>query len=40
LAAAKARLRVKSEERRKILNVVEQAQNEEHGSSALDWQNL
>jgi hypothetical protein len=40
LAAAKARLRVKSEERRKILNVVEQAQNEEHGSSALEWQNL
>lgn len=40
LEAAKARLKVKSEERRKILGMIEQARREDHCSSALDWQNL
>jgi hypothetical protein len=40
LAAAKARLRVKSEERRKALGMAERTNGDDHGSSALDWQNL
>jgi hypothetical protein len=40
LAAAKARLRKKSEERRKVLGVIEQSGKEEHASSMVDWQNL
>jgi hypothetical protein len=40
LAAAKARLRMKSEERKKVLDMAEQAQKEDHGSSAVDWQDL
>jgi hypothetical protein len=40
LEAAKARLRMKSEERKKALDMAEQAQKETHGSSAVDWQDL
>lgn len=40
LAAAKARLRVKSEERRKALNMADDVQKEDHGSSAVDRQDL
>lgn len=39
LAAAKARLRVKSEERRKTLSMAAKIK-EDHGSSVVDWQNL
>lgn len=38
-AAAKARLRVKSEERRKTLSMAKDIQ-EDHGSSPVEWQNL
>lgn len=40
LAAAKARLRVKSEERRKMFSVAEEGRKEDHGSSVVDWQDL
>lgn len=40
LAAARARLRVKNEERRKALSMTEQVQKEDHGSSVVDWQDL
>ena len=40
LAAAKARLRMKSEERKKALNMNDQVQKEDHGSSLVDWQDL
>ena len=40
LAAAKARLRVKSEERRKALGQCGQRERDDHGSSVVDWQNL
>jgi hypothetical protein len=40
VAAAKARLRVKSEERRKALTTTRQVPKEDHGSSVVDWQDL
>ena len=40
LAAAKARLRVKSEERRKAVSMTGQVQKEDHDLSVVDWQNL
>jgi len=40
VAAAKARLRVKSEERRKALTTTRQVPKEDHGSSLVDWQDL
>jgi hypothetical protein len=40
VAAAKARLRVKSEERRKALSMTRQVPKEDHGSSVVDWQDL
>ncbi|ERF74736.1 hypothetical protein EPUS_04905 [Endocarpon pusillum Z07020] len=40
LAAAKARLRMKSEERKKALSMNDQVQKEDHGSSLVDWQDL
>ena len=40
LEAAKARLRLKSEERRKALGMAGQAEKEYHVSSVVDWQNL
>jgi hypothetical protein len=40
VAAAKARLRVKSEERRKALATTRPLPKEDHGSSVVDWQEL
>lgn len=40
LAAAKARLRVKSEERKKALSMAGRMEKEDHGSSGVDWQDL
>ncbi len=40
LAAAKARLRMKSEERKKALSMRDQVQKEDNGSSLVDWQDL
>ncbi len=40
LAAAKARLRMKSEERKKALSMHDQMQKEDNGSSLVDWQGL
>lgn len=40
LEAAKERLRLKSEERRKALGMAEQAEREHHVSSVVDWHNL
>lgn len=40
LAAAQARLRLKSEGRKKALGLAEQGEKEEHGSSVVDWHDL